>query len=197
MINHDKTWTEIKNCETENHKPMLRSLISTVSFVLLICSCAPAVDEELISYFGAPEENMVEASKAVDVCLQVGRAHQRETIFRQAGFVDAVFEDPERDIERLRELILIHPDSDVVVQIGKNGIGSGCLIVLKGMSPQQSHNLALPWVRHYNAVSNEELGQGLTPNAIQAWRSQGNVFIAAYKTWDILEAPGAAVWLSR
>ena len=170
---------------------------------LMLSSCAPAVDEELISYFGAPDDNINEARKAVDICRKTSNSFAwdlREKIFRQAGYVEAVFEDPERNIEEIRAVILIDPVSEVVVQLGENGGKSGCIVGLKGMSPRQSHDLALPWVRHFDGVSNEDRGQGLTPNAIQVWRgvgTQGQVFIMAYKTWEILETQGAAVRLSQ
>lgn len=170
---------------------------------LMLSGCAPAVDEELISYFGATEENMIEARKAVDICLRTSNSlawDLREAMFRQVGYVDAVFEDPERDIEEIRAVILIQPESEVVVQLGENGGKSGCVVGLKGMSPRQSYDLALPWVRHFDGVSNEDRGQGLTPNAIQTWRGVGTqfqVFISAYKTWEILETQGAAVRLSQ
>jgi len=170
---------------------------------LTLLSCAPAVDEELISYFGAPEENISEARKAVDICLRTSNSFAwdlREAMFRNAGYVDAMFENPEREIEEIRGVVLIQPENDVVVQLGENGGKSGCIVGLKGMSPRQSHDLALPWVRHFDGVSNEDRGQGLTHNAIQVWRGVGTqfqVFIMAYKTWDILETQGAAVRLSQ
>ena len=170
--------------------------------MVLLSSCAPNVDEKLISYFGAPDENVSEARKAAEICLK-NSFQQREPTFRLSGYVDAMFENPERDIEEIRGTVLIQPNSGVVVQLGEDGKGSsGCIVGLKGMSPRQSHDLALPWVRHFNGVSNEERGQGLTPNAIQVWRgvsprSRLQVFIVAYKTWDILEVPGAAIRLSQ
>ena len=66
------------------------------------------------------------------------------------------------------------------------------------MTPQQSYRLALPWVAKYDALTNEERGQGLSANAIQAWgrlEEDRIVYIAAYKTWDVLEVPGTAVRL--
>ncbi|MCK0119465.1 hypothetical protein MWU61_02860 [Loktanella sp. F6476L] len=182
---------------------MDRNKAKCIMCSLMLSACAPAVDEELISYFDAAEENMSEARKAVDICLRTSNSFAwdlRESMFRQAGYVEAVFEDPERDIEEIRAVILIEPETEVVVQLGEVGGKSGCIVGLKGMSPRQSHDLALPWVRHFDGVSNEDRGQGLTHNAIQAWRGVGTqfqVFIAAYKTWEILETQGAAVRLSQ
>lgn len=74
------------------------------------------------------------------------------------------------------------------------------MVGVEGMTPEQSYQLALPLVAYFEATSNTELGQGLTPNAVEAWRAAGAttpVFIAAYKTWDVLGVPGAAVRLSQ
>lgn len=175
-----------------------------VVLVLTVASaCAPPVDETLISYFGAGETEMAKAREAVDVCMRTalpGAWDTRETMIRNAGYVDATFANPDRDIDDLKGMVLIHPSTETVVHLGADGGRGGCIVGLKGMSPQQSYELALPLVEHFDAVSNTELGQGLTPNAIEARRFWGPgypIFIAAYKTWDILEEPGAAVRLSR
>ena len=172
-------------------------------FAFALTGCVPPVDETQISYFDAPPEKMAVAQRAVALCLDTSGPFAwaaREDQFRVDGFQDAMFESEDRDISEVRAVVLIHPESDVVAQLGKDGAKSGCTVGLKGMSPQQAYELALPLVAHFGAVSNTDLGQGLTPNAIQAWRSRGPdypVFIAAFKTWDILEAPGAAIWLSQ
>ena len=172
-------------------------LISWIS--ALLSGCAPPVDETLISYFGASEETIAKAREAAQLCTDFG-PQEREVEFREQGFVNAAFENSERSVDELRATLLIHADTGIVALLGKDGGTSGCKIGAKGMSPQQSYELALPWVALINGVSNEDLGQGLTPNAIQAWRGYRNgfqTFVAAYKTWDILEEPGAAVWLSQ
>lgn len=182
---------------------MRRRLICYLSILAALAGCAPPVDESQISYFDAPLARFAVAQKAVSLCLGTSDGlvwAAREDWFRANGFQDAMFESEDQDISDVRAVVLIHPESDVVVQLGKNGGRSGCTVGLKGMSPQQAYELALPLVAHFGAVSNTDLGQGLTPNAIQAWRASGPgypIFIAAYKTWDILESPGAAVWLSQ
>ncbi|SHG92667.1 hypothetical protein SAMN05444003_1580 [Cognatiyoonia sediminum] len=176
----------------------------TKANLVLVCSalligCAPPVDDELISYFGAPEQDLAVAKNAVEICGNTS-PKAREEAFRNIGFVNATFVNSERSIDDVDGLLLIEPESDVVVKLGQDGGVSGCIVGLKGMSPEQSFNLALIWVRKFGAVSNTELGQGLTPNAIEAWRFRGDgfpIFIAAYKTWDLLEEPGAAVRLSH
>ena len=169
-----------------------------VSSVLML-GCAPPVNEELISYFGAPEANFEVARDAVERCAEYG-PWTREKAFRNTGFVNATFVNSERTIEDVDGLLLIEPESNVVVKLGQDGGVSGCIVGLKGMSPEQSFDLARIWVREFGAVSNTELGQGLTPNAIEAWRVSVDgfpIFIAAYKTWDLLEEAGAAVMLSH
>lgn len=169
--------------------------------VMLLAGCAPSVDEKLISYFPAPADQIALAEDAVDICGRTPKAYQfREALFRSLGFSEP--DDPELHImaKQKRGTVLVKPGSDVVVQLGGDGGRSGCIVGVKGMTPQQSFDLALPWVQKYEAVSNEELGQGLTHNAIQAWRTSDEdptVFIAAYKTWDVLGVPGAAVRISR
>ncbi len=181
---------------------MFRVRLVGVAFGTLV-ACAPPVDESLISYFGAPEEGIAKAREAVEVCKDTSNAFAwdlRERMMRNAGFVDGMFEDPERSVAHLRGTLLIHAPTDVVVQLGEDGGKSGCIVGLKGMSPAQSYELTLPWVEHFNGVTSAERGQGLTPNAIEVWRGYGTqfqVFIMAYKTWDVLEAPGAAVRLSQ
>lgn len=81
----------------------------------------------------------------------------------------------------------------------------GCIVGLEGMTPEQSYELALPWVDAYGARTNASLGQGLSQHVIEAWRAtspQGvPIFIAAYKTWPLRsnvasDLPGSAVRLS-
>lgn len=88
------------------------------------------------------------------------------------------------------------PHTNVVIQFGGDSGTSGCIVGVKGMTSLQRFDLAHSWVQKYGAVSNYELGKGLSHNVIQAWRASDEYptqFIATYKTWDVLGQPEAAI----
>ena len=183
---------------------MLRSKPILTCLVLMLSACDPRVDEGLISYFGAPESELVIAKQAADICKATAFTwNLREALFRNAGYVEPTDERLQALADELDGVILVRPESGVVVQLGGEAtLGgksrSGCIVGLKGMSPQQSYELALGWAEHFDAPTNAELGQGLAKNAIEVWNLYGDrhlVRIAAYKTWEVLGEPGAAARL--
>ena len=97
-----------------------------------------------------------------------------------------------------RAVILEKPGTDVVVLLGASGGEGACIVGLEGMTPQQSFELAKPWVKTFGVRTNAERGQGLAKNAVEAWgtiEENRIVYIAAFKTWDVLDVPGAAARL--
>lgn len=81
---------------------------------------------------------------------------------------------------------------------GRHMVAACCIVGLEGMTPQQSFQLAEPRARKFDAQTNAERGQGLVSNAVQAWASIGEsrgVYVAAYKTWEVLDSRGAAARL--
>ncbi len=96
--------------------------------------------------------------------------------------------------------VVSYNDGGVIVQVSEQR----CYIGVLSMTPEQSLQLAQPWVREYRAITNAEFGDGLSPHVVQAWRVQPGpvptVLIAAHKTWPWdrgtwPDEPGAAVTL--
>ena len=172
-----------------------------VALIVLAAACDPRVDEELISYFGAPDAEFAEAKRSAGICGATAfNSDIRPALFLNAGYVKPTDEYLQKMAMERDALILTKPGTGVVVQLGGDAsLGGksdrGCIVGLSGMSPQQSYELALPWAEQFSAPTNAELGQGLARNAIEVWNLYGDGFIvriAAYKTWEILGEPGAA-----
>lgn len=171
---------------------------------VLAAACDPRVDEQFISYFPAPSERIARASDAAEACGATTTAWgARESLFRNLGYARP--EDPRlvEIEEEKRAIFLVSPAKDILIQLGgKASLGgsspTGCIIAVHGMTPKQAYELALPWANQFAAPTNAELGQGLAKKAIEVWNLYEDdriVRIAAYKTWEDLGVPGAAVRL--
>lgn len=167
-----------------------------VAVTLLISGCEAPPNQRLISATPASSQQFSEAKSAAAVC---GR-HAPNWVAASAelkadGYVET--KDPRLASVR-RAVILEKSGTDVIVLLGSEGKERACIVGLEGMTPQQSFELAQPWVQKFDAQTNAERGQGLAKDAVQAWgkiEENRNIFIAAFKTWDVLEGPGAAARL--
>ncbi|MFW2545503.1 hypothetical protein ACN2XU_22975 [Primorskyibacter sp. 2E107] len=121
-----------------------------------------------------------------------------EVQLKAAGYVET--DDAALKAAGRREgaVILEDPTSGALVLIGSRGGEGTCIVGMEGLTPQQSYGLALPWVKSFDLQTIVERGQGLAKNAVQAWgrlEPDRDVYVAAYKTWDVLDGPGAAARL--
>ncbi|MEL6466499.1 MAG: hypothetical protein AAFQ58_16155 [Pseudomonadota bacterium] len=178
---------------------MKPAVMSLVAVILLLSGCDTAVNQTLVSTTPATPQEFSEAKSAASVC---GRHAPNwvaaSTALKAEGYAET--EDPRlASIQRAqRAVILEKPGIDVVVLLGARGGEGACIVGLEGMTPQQSFELAQPWVKKFDARTNAERGQGLAKNTVQAWgtlEEKRIVYIAAFKTWDVLDAPGAAARL--
>ncbi|MBY5935476.1 hypothetical protein KUV51_20885 [Tateyamaria omphalii] len=170
-------------------------IIAIAAMGLAACVTPPPAGK--ISDTAISQTTLSVAAQAVDIC---GRTFPNVTgtaeALQQAGFSETA----ER-FENGKELD--DPSRQVRVQVGERPAGGGrkehvCLISVIGMTPEQGFALAQPWVQRYGAITNAEAGQGLSPRAIQAWRSQTRdriVFIAARKANNAFRQAGASVRL--
>lgn len=151
------------------------------------------------SYTAATQQQFAVAKSAASTCAQHAPNWTTvEAALLQKGYIATPDARLKSIQSKQRATILEKPQSGVVVLIGTKSKEGACIIGLKGMTPEQSYELALPWVEQYGAVSNSERGQNLSKRAVQAWAARVDnrqIYIAAYKTWDVLDVPGAAARL--
>ncbi|MEM6638133.1 MAG: hypothetical protein AAF667_19870 [Pseudomonadota bacterium] len=164
--------------------------------VFALAACDAAVDEDMISATPVSALEFSDAQKAAEICgRNAPNWTAAETALKASGYLETTDERLLGIQRSQRAVILESPTSDVLVLLGSRGGEGACFVGSEGLTPQQSFELALPWVRQFGALTNEERGQGLANNAVQAWGTLTDdliVYIAAYKTWDVLGAPGAA-----
>ena len=165
----------------------------------ILFGCDAPVNESLISTSPAGAQQFAAAKNAAANCARNAPDWAAvEIALKRAGYSETS-DDRLRAIQRDQKAVILEaPDTDVIVLVGSAGREGACIVGLKDMTPQQSYELALPWAKKYGALTNEERGQGLADDAIQAWGSLEDdriVYIAAFKTWDVLDVPGAAARL--
>ncbi len=178
----------------------MKTLLSVCAAgVLLLAGCDASVDQKLVSATPASPQQFAAARNAAAVCAQHAPNWQAiEATLRSRGYVDPTDAGLRSALERQDAKVLQTPDANLLVLLGSRPDQGACIVGLKGMTPQQSFALALPWVKQHGAETNEARGQGLADNAVQAWRATNEdqiIYIAAYKTWEVLRAPGAAARL--
>lgn len=178
---------------------MKSSFFAMAAFILFLSGCNPEVDDALVSATPATAQQFSTAKLAAKACAEsVPDLFEAEFALKRVGFTFTEDERLKSIQSALKATIMEAPEKGVVVLLGSRGGENACFVGLKGMTAQQSIELAIPWVKKYGALTNAEKGQGLAKNAAQAWSSfneRRNVYIAAYKTWDILDEPGAAARL--
>ncbi len=183
-------------------------LITLVLGCALFSGCVgiPEVNTNTISTTPASSMTMNIARKAVRACAELPNSTAMFDRFEATGFRSPNAPDfASRTKAAGGEVRVVIPlvsfdDGNVIVQAG---IGY-CYVGVRGMTPQQSFELAQPLVSRYKAITNAEHGDGLSDHVVQAWRVQPKgvprVLIAAHKTWPWSRGkwpsvPGAAVTL--
>lgn len=174
-------------------------IIALVSIMGLSgCPGIPPVNEATISQTPVSSRLYAQAQRAVDVCAKLPDMEAVKAGFAALGY--PVFAPQTPSAEGAFTIGGISRwGPDLYVNVGSGG----CLIGVEGMTPQQSYNLVLPWVKRWGAITNAQAGQGLSEHVVQAWRSETanrKVYISAGKTWDPQVAdfpnvPGASVRL--
>lgn len=175
----------------------------------LIASCVgiPPLNTSTISTTPASSSNINTVRKAVNACAGLPDAPKMFGRFEAAGFRPPNSPKVASTTElanggtRVVVPVVAYDDDDVIVQAGDGY----CFVGLRGMTPQQSYQLAQILVKEFNATTNAANGQGLSHHVVQAWQVQENgrakVLIAAHKTWPWdqgrwPDVPGAAVTIT-
>jgi len=153
------------------------------------CASVPSVNTKTISGVPASSVSFNEAKRAVRACTGLPNASEMFDNFEAIGYRSPLAPDSTSKTKlpngktRIVVPLVVHDAGDVIVQAGEGY----CYVGLRGMTPQQSFNLAQILVEKFGATTNAENGQGLSDHAVQAWRVQGSgtpsVLIAAHKTW--------------
>lgn len=179
-------------------KHQARFCLSALPLLALI-ACDASVDQAMISNVPISSLEFTDAQNAAAICgRNAPNWDAAETALKANGYLETTDPRLVGIQQQQRAVILESANSDVLVLVGSRGGEGACIVGAEGMTPQQSSELALPWVRQFDAQTNADRGQGLANNAVQAWGTLEEdriVFIAAYKTWDVLDAPGAAARL--
>jgi hypothetical protein len=173
-------------------------LISSIalSMVLAVSGCMTAEGTGQSASVKASDEQFAFASQAAKVCSDTFPDEKAaETKLKSLGYNET---GGQAGFRYYRS-----DNSDVILVIGRMSKERICIVGLENMTPDQSYNLALPWVNKYRAVTNAERGQGLSKKVVQAWASfddKRNVYIAANKSWQeqrepFPKTPGASIRL--
>lgn len=184
------------------------SYILLANFVFIAsCVSIPPVNTSTISTTPASSSDINTARKAVNACAGLPDAPKMFGRFEAIGLRPPNSPKVASTTElanggtRVVVPVVAYDDGDVIVQAGDGY----CFVGLRGMTPQQSYQLAQILVKEFNATTNAANGQGLSHHVVQAWQVQKNgiarVLIAAHKTWpwdqgQWPDAPGAAVTLT-
>lgn len=173
--------------------------VTTALAAATLSACDPMVDTQMISATGVSVATMSKAQQAAQICAQnAPNWVDVENALKVSGFAETQDERLTEIARAQRAAILENASEQVVVLVGSRGGEGACIVGARGMTPQQSFQLASPWAEQFDLQTNEERGQGLANNAVQAWGridDTGVIFTAAYKTWDVLDEPGAAARL--
>lgn len=164
---------------------------------ILLAACNTDVGQHEISAKPLPQAQMSVASRATSICAK--HAPNDEGAIEDF-LVNGFHPTSDKRLVAISNRYAgeILESGGVVVQVGKQGREFGCVIGAVGMTPEQSYNLALPWVSQYNAQTNAERGQGLSKKVVQAWgihEENRIVYLSALKSWDVLDTAGAAARL--
>lgn len=167
--------------------------------ISVLVACDEPVDQSQVSTVPVSQQQFSDAQNAAEICGRFAPDMDRtEQVLRSGGYTDAqkeIFVNTARD---QRITILESPNSDTIVVLLARRIEGLCVVGLEGMTPEQSFQLALPWVEKFGALTNAERGQGLANNAVQAWASSNEdrlINIAAYRTFEGADVSGASVRL--
>lgn len=177
-------------------------LIGLLGIVIALAGCSgiPSVNTTTISETPASAQRYAAARQAVNICSKLPNTEAVMRGFEALGYQRSRLELTTSDGRKLISESINSQNADLKIIASSEG----CTIGLEGMTPDQSYRLALPWVRKFGLVTNESLGQGLSPHAVQAWQfptfPHSQLLVSANKTWHwdggiSSNMPGASVRL--
>ncbi|MEM6638085.1 MAG: hypothetical protein AAF667_19615 [Pseudomonadota bacterium] len=183
-------------------KEMRLRLVGLLGIIFALAGCPgiPPVNTATISDTPASAERFLAAQEAVGICTRFPDAEAVLSGFEVLGYQRS---RPEFTTFDGRTFVLDFIDAqDMDLKVVASS--EGCTIGLEGMTPDQSFQLVQPWVAKFGLVTNESLGQGLSPHAVQAWQApmfpHSQILASAGRTWHwdgpiSASVPGASVRL--
>ncbi|TCS60016.1 hypothetical protein EDD52_11626 [Primorskyibacter sedentarius] len=164
------------------------------------CPGIPPVNTATISQTPASNRLFAQAKEAVRICSKLPDWKAVYSAFGAAGYEIRTLDALGQDGRVVQRTHFVNGEDAEIFLIATP---RGCTVGIENMTPAQSFELAQPWVKAFGAKTNAELGQGLSPHVVQAWRSirdDRHVYIAAHKTWPadnyvFPDVPGAAATL--
>lgn len=175
-------------------------LLFGVAVALTGCSGVPPVNTSTISETPANAQRYAAARQAVNICSKLPDTEAVMRGFEALGYQRSRLEFTTNGGKKLISESINSQSKDLKIIASSEG----CTIGLEGMTPDQSYRLALPWVRKFGLVTNESLGQGVSPHVVQAWQfptfPNSQILVSAGKTWHwdgavSSNVPGASVRL--
>lgn len=177
-------------------------LIGLFSVVMALAGCLgiPPVNTATISENPASAQRYAAARQAVKICSRLPDTEAVMRGFEALGYKRSRLEFTTNDGRTIVSESINSQNTDLKIIASSQG----CTIGLEGMTPDQSFQLAQPWVRKFGLVTNESLGQGLSPHVVQAWQfprfAHSEILVSAGRTWHIgsglsSNVPGASVRL--
>ncbi|MEO9819961.1 MAG: hypothetical protein ABJ370_13905 [Paracoccaceae bacterium] len=165
--------------------------------IMGLTACVTLPPAGKISNAAVAQNTLSVAEKAVEICGRTFPNLNSATV----ALMNTGIAETTRRFEGGKELD--GANGQIRVQLGARPVDQGrkeyvCLISVIGMTPEQGFSLVQPWVQRYDAITNAQAGQGLSPSAIQAWRSMTPAriaFIAANKANKTFRQAGASVRL--
>ena len=160
-------------------------LFGLIGAVMALAGCPgiPPVNTETISENPASAARYAAARQAVNICSRLPDTEAVMRGFEALGYERSRLEFTTNDGKTLVSESVTSQNTDLKIIASS----AGCTIGLEGMTPDQSFQLAQPWVRKFGLVTNESLGDGLSPHAVQAWQyptfPHTQVLVSAGKTW--------------
>ena len=151
--------------------------------VLAGCGGIPEVNTQTISKSPASSQQFAKAKQAVRNCSSYPDADAVLASFERQGLTPGQARMVLNDgTELVSDPSISHDDGNLIVSVSSRR----CFVGLRGMTPQQSYELAQIWAKKFGSSTNAELGQGLSDHVVQAWRTRyadRTLYIAAHKTW--------------
>lgn len=172
------------------------------SFALLGCG-SPTTNtatntetaSETVRVAPTSQQQFAVAQAAVDLCArQAPNWTATVAAFKSAGYSEAGSWSRQGN----KTVTLEAPNADVLVLVGSQGGDGTCIVGLEGMTSEQSVRLAQPWVKTFDASPFGQADPSRKAAVVQTWRGETAshyVRISAYRSWDLLDAPGGSARL--
>lgn len=177
----------------------LRKFILALALGAFGLTACVSVDDDLISKTPASAQQFAEAKKAAATCgVHAPNWKALEAAYLSMGYSET--QDKKRiSVQKSQGVVILEKaGTDMVIMVGSRGGEGMCIVGLKNMTPQQSYELAQPWVKKFGLLTNAERGQGLSDLMVQVWgktEERRVIYVGARKTFDVLDAPGSAASL--